>query len=90
MIGPGLARIPFDHVPALLFLKTGGSGGLFGLDLLLLYACVAYDTWRQRRLHPAFGIGVLLLAAMDMPFIWRFLSTPAWMHFATWLVTFIA
>ena len=90
MIGPGLTRIPFNHVPALLFLRTGGSSGLFGLDLLVLYACVAYDTWRHRRLHPAFAIGVLLLAALNMPFIWLFLTSPAWTHFATRLVSLVA
>ena len=90
MIGPGLARIPFEHVPALHFLKTGGSSGLFSLDLLVLYTCVAYDTWRHRRLHPAFAAGVLLLAALNMPFIWRFLTSPTWMHFAAWLVSFAA
>jgi hypothetical protein len=90
MIGPGLTRIPFDRLPALAFLKSGGPAGLFGLDLLVLYACVAWDTWRHRRLHPAFAIGLVLFAAIDMPFIWRLLSTPTWTHFATWLVSRIA
>jgi hypothetical protein len=90
MIGPGLTRIPFDRLPALAFLKSGGPAGLLGLDLLVLYACVAWDTWRHRRLHPAFAIGVLLLATFDLPFIWRFLSTPTWTHFATWIVSRIA
>jgi len=27
-------------------------------------------------------VGTLLFAAIDLPFIWRFLSTPTWMHFA--------
>lgn len=90
MIGPGLFRIPFERLPALAFLKSGGPTGLFGLDLLLLYACVAWDTWRHRRLHPAFAIGALLLVAMDLPFIWLFLSTPTWARIATWLVSWIA
>ena len=87
MVGPALARIPFEQFPVVAFLKTGGPAGLFGLDLLPVYACVAWDTWRHRRLHPAFAIGVPLLAALDMPFIWHFLSTPTWTHFATWLVS---
>jgi hypothetical protein len=90
LIGPGLARIPFDRVPSLAFLRSGGPAGLFGLDLLVLYACVAWDTWRYRRLHPAFAAGALLLIAMDLPFIWRFLSSPTWAHFATWLVSQVA
>jgi hypothetical protein len=32
----------------------------------------------------------LLLATFDLPFIWRFLSTPAWTHLATWIVRRIA
>ena len=87
MVGPGLARIPFGSVPALTFLSSGGPAGLFGLDLLVLYACVAWDTLRHRRLHVAFAVGSLLLAGMDMPFLTRFLSTPTWTHAATWLVT---
>lgn len=85
LIGPGLARIPFERLPALTFLKTGGPFGLFALDILVLYACVAWDTWRHRRLHPAFVFGLLLFAAFDMPFIWLFLTSPTWTHVATWL-----
>ena len=87
MVGPGLTRIPFNQVPALAFLKSGGPFGLFGLDLLLLYACIAWDTWHRRRLHPAFVSGALLMiAAEDSPLIWLFLATPAWTHFAAQLV----
>ncbi|HEX5409820.1 MAG TPA: hypothetical protein VFW89_08635 [Gemmatimonadaceae bacterium] len=86
MTGPGLFRISFARFPALVFLRTGGPSGLFGLDLLLVYACIAWDTWRHRRLHPAFALGALLIIAEDLPFIWHFLATPAWTHFATWMV----
>jgi hypothetical protein len=54
MVGPGLSRIEIQHVPIVGFLRTGGPFELFGLDLLLVYACIAYDTWRNHRLHPAF------------------------------------
>jgi hypothetical protein len=33
---------------------------------LLILACVAYDTWRYRRLHPAFVWGTIFLVAMDL------------------------
>jgi hypothetical protein len=85
-VGPGIFRIPFEQVPALTFLKSGGPGGLFGLDLLLVYACIAWDTWRHRRLHPAFVGGALLILAEDLPLIWLFLSTPLWTNFASRLV----
>jgi hypothetical protein len=92
MVGPGLTRIPFKQIPALAFLKSGGLFGLFGLDLLLLYACIAWDTWRHRRPHRAFVGGALLIIAAEDPAkpIWLFLSTTTWTHIATWLVSRIA
>ena len=87
LVGPGLSRLPLEHVRLVAFLKTGGPLGLFGLDLLLVYACVAYDTWRNHRLHPAFAFGALLMAFVDLPFIWMFLSSPTWMRFAARLVS---
>jgi hypothetical protein len=87
LVGPGVFRIPLQWFPpALAFLKTGGLAGLLGLDLMPVYACIVWDTWRHRRLHPAFLCGALLIAAEDLPFIWGFLATPAWMHFAAQLV----
>ena len=86
MIGPGLTRIPLEGVPALAFLKTGGPTGLFSLDLLLLYACIAWDTWHTRRLHPAFVLGAVPIVFANLPFIWRFVSSAAWTHLATSLV----
>lgn len=87
LVGPGLTRLPFEHVRFAAFLKTGGPLGLFGLDLLLVYACIAYDTWRNHRLHPAFVCGTLLMAFLDLPFISMFLSSPTWMRFASWLAS---
>ena len=87
LVGPGLSRIPLTHIPAVAFLRTGGPLGLFGLDLLLVYACIGYDTWRNRRLHPALLCGAMLMAAEELPFIWMFLSSPTWMHFAARLVS---
>ena len=87
LTGPGLSRIPFEQVPIVHFLKSGGPTGLFTFDLLLAYACVAWDTWRHRRLHPAFISGTLLIMAYDSPLIWILLTGPTWTRFATWLVS---
>ena len=87
MVGPGLFRIPLQRVPIVAFLRTGGPFGLFGLDLLLVYACIGYDTWRNHRLHPAFVFGALLIALEDLPFIGMFLSSATWMHVATWFAS---
>jgi len=87
LVGPGLARITFERLPALAFLRGGAPAGLFDLVMLLVYACIAWDTWRHRRLHPAFVYGALLIAAVDLPFIWIFLSSSTWMRIATKLVS---
>ena len=87
LAAPGLARITFERLPVLAFLRGGGPAGLFDLVMLLVYACIAWDTWRHRRLHPAFVCGALLIAAVDLPFIWIFLSSFSWMRVASWLVS---
>jgi hypothetical protein len=87
LIGPGLTRIPLQWFHGFAFLESGGPAGLFGLDLLLVYACIAWDTWHHRRLHPAFVCGALLIFAYDLPFIGMFLSSSTWTHFAMRLVS---
>jgi len=88
MISPGVVRIPFDQIsPGLAFLGSGGPGGLFALDLLLLYACVAYDTWRTRRIYPAFLIGGAFIAFGDSNLLGWLVHTGVWQHLAVSLVS---
>jgi len=87
MVGPGVARIPLEGVPVLSVLKTGGPLGLLGFMLVLAYACIGVDTWRHRRLHPAFLLGLVLLATEDLPPLGMFLASPTWLHIAKWLVS---
>ena len=87
MVGPGVARIPLEHVPVLSVLKTGGPLGLLGFMLVLGYVCVAVDTWRNRRLHPAFVMGLVLLATEDLHPLGMFLESQTWLHLARWLVS---
>lgn len=88
MISPGVVRIPFEQLsPALAFLGRGGPGGLFALDLLLLYVCIAYDAWRTRRLHPAFLIGGAFIAFGDSTFLGSLVHSEPWRHFAAALVS---
>ena len=87
IVGPGLFRIPFQTVPALAFLSTGGPFGLFGLDLLLLYAAIAWDTLRNRRLHAAFAIGAVPLMLMDTPLSGAIFGSEAWTNAAHWMIS---
>jgi hypothetical protein len=85
--GPGVGRIPFEAIPALAFLGGGGPFGLFGLDLLFLYAAIAWDSLRNRRLHAAFAVGAVPLMLMDTPLANALFASPAWMSVGHWLVT---
>ena len=78
ILGAAFARIPLD------FVKNGGPLLFFGLTDLAVLACVAFDTRMNRRLHPAFGWGTLLVAASH-PLRLMLAETSAWMQFAIWL-----
>lgn len=52
-------------------------------DLLVL-ACVAIDSWRYRRLHPAFIVGGLLVLVADPLATWV-ATLPIWARFCAWL-----
>ncbi len=57
----------------------------FGLTDLVALSCVAYDTVKHRRLHPAFGWGMLFIV-LSQPARLLLSGTPAWQQFASWLV----
>jgi hypothetical protein len=78
-LAPAIARIPLD------FIATGGSLAFFGLTDLCLLACVAYDTAKHRRLHPAFLWGTLVVV-VSQPLRLLLAGTQAWAQFASWLV----
>ena len=79
MLTPAMARLPLD------FIRAGGPPAFFALTDLVILACIAFDTLRNRRLHPAFLAGLVLIVAGQ---IGRLLlsRTPEWMMFAKWLV----
>ena len=56
----------------------------FSATVLFAGMCVAWDTWRHRRLHPAFGWGFALFA-LSWPFRLWLSGTDAWLAFARWL-----
>lgn len=73
-----IARIPVG------FIHNGGLLVYFGLTDLIVLSFVAYDTWKSRRLHPAFGWGALLILSA-LPLRLALANTHAWMQFATWV-----
>ncbi len=79
MLTAAISRIPLD------FIQAGGLPMFFGLTDLVVLCCVVYDTVKQRRLHPAFGWGALLIVASH-PLRFLLAGTPAWQQFASWLV----
>lgn len=80
LLTPAIARIPLE------FIEKGGPLAFFGLTDLLILACVGYDTVKNRRLHPVFLWGTLLIIA-SQPLRLMLSGTDAWMRFATWLVS---
>jgi hypothetical protein len=78
-------RLPFDRFPWPDFWRTGGPLGLFSLDLLLIYACVVWDTLRHRRLHPAFAWGVATFLALENVLAEPLTNSSGWRAFTDWI-----
>jgi FtsH-binding integral membrane protein len=76
MITAAVARIP-GNAPGNIIVS-------FVETLLFCAACVAWDTWRERRLHPAFAWGFAVVA-ISWPLRLWLSGTPAWQSFAAWL-----
>jgi hypothetical protein len=82
LLVPAIARIPIG------FIQNGGPLAFFGLADLLLLACVAFDTIKHRRLHPAFLWGTLLIIVAQ-PLRVMFAGTDLWLKIATALVSLV-
>lgn len=79
IIPAGIDRLPLH------FIENASRWTLFGLNDLCLVACMLYDTLRNRRLHPAWVWGSLLLVG-SQPLIMVMRETPAWLRIAAWLL----
>lgn len=73
-----IARIPIEA------LQAAGLPAFFLVTDLLVIGFAAYDTLRNRRLHPAFGWGAAYIVLTQVV---RFAiaGTPQWLAFARWL-----
>jgi hypothetical protein len=79
LLTPAISRIPLDVIQA------GGILLYLGLTDLLVLGCVAFDTVKNRRLHPASGWAAGLIIA-SQPLRLLLAGTSVWMQFAKWLV----
>lgn len=81
LLTPAIARIPLN------FIINGGPIAFFGLTDLCLLTCLAVDTIKNRKLHPAFLWGTIAVI-LCQPLRLLIAGTSVWMQFATWLVSF--
>lgn len=79
VIQPAVARVAIE--------ATGIFHPLlfFGLTILMLIVFIAWDTARNRRLHPAFGWGMLFFL-LSLPARFFVAGSEAWLGIAKWLV----
>jgi hypothetical protein len=77
LLPPAFARFP---------LPSGSPLEVFGLVDLFLLGCIAWDTYKLRRLHPVFLWGSLFLVA-SQPLRFMLGNTDAWLRFATWVTS---
>lgn len=71
-------RLPLGRLPLPEVLQSGGPFGLLSIDLLLVYACVVWDTWRHRRLHPAYACGLAMLLLVENLLLEPLAGSGAW------------
>jgi len=82
ILTPAIARIPVN------FIANGGPVAFFGLTDLIIFACVAFDTIKHRRLHPVFLWGTLFVV-LSQPLRLVLAGTDAWISIAAALVNLV-
>ncbi len=79
LLPAAVARIPLD------FIQSNGALAYYGIPDLCVVALVAYDTLKQRRLHPAYFWGASLLI-LSHPLRVMLSNTDIWIRIAEPLV----
>ena len=79
LLQPAIVRVP-------LALMRGNALAAFAVMDLCVLTPVVVDTVANRRLHPAFGWGALLIVA-SQPLSFLIGATHIWTRMATWLLT---
>jgi hypothetical protein len=80
ILTPAMARLPFD------FVQAGGPLVFFALTDLVIIACIVFDTAKNRRLHPAFAMGLAFIVVGQIGRL-ALSQTAAWMTFARWVTS---
>jgi hypothetical protein len=83
LLMPAIARIPLS------FIINGGPLAFFVLTDICILACVAFDTFKHRRLHPVFLWGTVFIITMQ-PLRLLLAGTDVWMRFAAVLVGLVS
>ncbi len=82
LLPAAVARIPIE------FIQTNGALAFYGLPDLCVVALVAFDTIKQRRLHPAYFWGATLLI-LSHPLRILLADTAIWLPMANSLVALV-
>ena len=72
--------------PAFARMVTGGPLVFYGLTDGIILACIAYDTLKNRRVHPVFIGGLVFIVVVQFGRL-ALSQTPQWTAFAKWLVS---
>ena len=83
LLMPAIARIPLS------FIINGGPLAFFALTDICILACVAFDTFKHRRLHPVFLWGTVFIIIMQ-PLRLLLSGTDVWLRFASALVGLVS
>ena len=84
ILGQAIDRFPL-MLPFLNFLDNISLWQRFGLWDLCAAVCIAADTFKNRRLHPAWIRGASLIVGLQVV-TGMVMFTSAWQRFAAWLV----
>jgi hypothetical protein len=79
ILPPGIDRLPFHLI------ETAERLTLYGLMDLCVVICITYDTFKKRRLHPAWVWGGALIVSLQI-LILMVRHTAAWLRIAQWML----
>jgi len=79
LLPPGIDRLPLH------FIDTADRLTLFGLNDLCVVMCLAYDTFKNRRLHPVWVWGGAMFVGLQILTL-MMRDTAVWLRIAGWML----